>query len=124
MPANTSNSQQEANFLDDDDAGNNEEANDPIIPGSHEQDTGVHHNSPPDCQNQVILNTIPKEKELKMKNNLTPQTKTHWYSHLTNLKKSPSSLSLTPLQMTQPLLWANQLQLPSSLIKYKSQLKR
>ena len=45
MPANTPNSQQEANFLDDDDAGNNEEANNPIIPESHEQDTGAHHNS-------------------------------------------------------------------------------
>ena len=64
MPANTSNSQQEANFLDDD-AGNNEEANDPIILESHEQDTGVHHNSPPDCQNQVELDTIPEEEELK-----------------------------------------------------------
>ena len=39
MPTNTSNSQQEANFLEDDDAGNNEEVNDPIIPESHEQDT-------------------------------------------------------------------------------------
>ena len=58
--------QQEANFLDDDDAGNNEEANDPIILESHEQDTSVHHNSPPDCQNQVKLDTIPEEEELKM----------------------------------------------------------
>ena len=63
MPANTSHSQQEANFLDDDDAGNNEEANDPIIPESHEQDTGIHHNSPSDCQNQVELDTILEEEE-------------------------------------------------------------
>ena len=35
MPANTSNSQQEANFLEDDDAGNNEEVNDPIIQARH-----------------------------------------------------------------------------------------
>ena len=65
MPANTSNSQQGANFLDDDDAGNNEETNDSIIPESHEQDTGTHHDSPPDCQNQVKLDTIPEEEELK-----------------------------------------------------------
>ena len=52
MPANTSNSQQEANFLEDDYAGSNEEVNDPIIPESHKQDTGVHHNSLPDCQSQ------------------------------------------------------------------------
>ena len=72
MPANTSNSQQEANFLDDDDAGNNEEANDPIIPESHEQDTGAHHNSPPDCQNQVELDTIPEEEVLKMEEQPDP----------------------------------------------------
>ena len=66
MPANTSNSQQEANFLEDDNAGNNEEVSDPIIPESHEQDTGVHHNSPPDCQNQVELDTIPEEEEPEM----------------------------------------------------------
>ena len=67
MPANTSNSQQEANFLEDDNTGNNEEVNNPIIPESHKQDTGVHHNSPPDCQNQVELDTIPEEEELELK---------------------------------------------------------
>ena len=63
MPANTSNSQQEANFLEDDDTGSNEEVN-PTILESHEQDTGVHHNSPPDCQNQpqVVLDTTQKKK--------------------------------------------------------------
>ena len=71
MPANTSNSQQEANFLDEDDAGNNEEAKDPIIPESHKKDTSVHHNSPPDCQNQVELDTI-LEEELKMEERPDP----------------------------------------------------
>ena len=47
-----SNSQQEANFLEEDeDTGSVQELNNPIILESHEQDTGVHHNSPPDCQN-------------------------------------------------------------------------
>ena len=72
MPANTSNSQQEANFLEDDDAGNIEEANAPITPESHEQDTGIHHNSPPYCQNQVELDTIPEEEELEMEEQPDP----------------------------------------------------
>ena len=65
MSTNTSNSQQEANFLEDDDAGSIEEVNNPIIPESHEQDTGILHNSPPDCQiqPQAELNTIPEEEE-------------------------------------------------------------
>ena len=65
MSTNTSNSQQEANFLEDDDAGSNEEANNPIIPESHEQDTSAHHNSPLDCQIQPQdeLDTIPEEEE-------------------------------------------------------------
>ena len=67
MPANTSNSQQEANFLEDEDAGNNEEVNNPIIP----QDTSIHHNSLPDCQNQVELDTIPEE-ELEMEEQPDP----------------------------------------------------
>ena len=74
MPANTSNSQQEANFLEDDDVGNNEEVNDPIILESHEQDTGVHHSSPPDCQRQpqVELDTILEEEELEMEKQPNP----------------------------------------------------
>ena len=66
MSTNTSNSQQEANFLDeDDDAGSDEQANNPIIPESHEQDTGTHYNSPPECKSQPHdeLDTIPEEKE-------------------------------------------------------------
>ena len=65
MPANTSNSQQEANFLEDDDAGSNEEANNLIILESLEQDTGIHHDRPPDCQSQPQdeLGTILEEDE-------------------------------------------------------------
>ena len=74
MPASTSNSQQEANFLEDDNAGSNEEVNNPTILESHEQDTGVHQNSPPDCQNQpqVELDTIPEEEELEMEEQPDP----------------------------------------------------
>ena len=65
MSTTTSNSQQEANFLEDVDAGSNEEANNPIIPESHEQDTGMHCNSPSECQSQPHdeLDTIPEEEE-------------------------------------------------------------
>ena len=65
MPANTSNSQQEANF-------SNEEVNNPIILESHKQDTSIHHNSPPDCQNQVELDTILEEEELEMEKQPDP----------------------------------------------------
>ena len=74
MSTNTSNSQQEANFLEDDNAGSNEEVNNPIIPESHEQDTSIHHNSLPDCQiqPQVELDTIPEEGELEMEKQPDP----------------------------------------------------
>ena len=61
-----SNSQQEANFLDeDDDAGSDKEANNPIIPKSHEQDTSAHYDSPPEHKSQLHdeLDTIPEEGE-------------------------------------------------------------
>ena len=66
MSTNTSNSQQEANFLEEDnDAGSNKEANNPIIPESHEQDTGAHYDSPSKCKSQLHdeLDTIPEEAE-------------------------------------------------------------
>ena len=51
MSTNTSNSPQEANFLEEDnDAGSNEEANNPIIPESLKKDTGAHYDSPSECQ--------------------------------------------------------------------------
>ena len=66
MSTNTSNSQQEANFLEeDDDAGSEEEANNTIIPESHEQDTGTHYDCPLEhkSQPQDELDTIPEEEE-------------------------------------------------------------
>ena len=72
MSTNTSNSQQEANFLEeDDDVGSDEEANNAIIPESHEQDTGTHYDSPPKCKSQPHeLDAIPEEEE-------EPQMKEH-----------------------------------------------
>ena len=66
VSTNTSSSQQEANFLDEDnDASSDEEANNPIIPESHEQDTSAHYDSPPECKSQPYdeLDTIPEEEE-------------------------------------------------------------
>ena len=49
---NTSTPQQEANYLEDGDTVSNDTASNLTIPESHEQDTGVHHNSPSNCQTQ------------------------------------------------------------------------
>ena len=66
MSTNTSNSQQEAKFSEEDDnAGSDEEANNQIIPESHEQDTSTHYDSPPECKSQPQdeLDTILEEEE-------------------------------------------------------------
>ena len=65
MSTDTSNSQQEANFLEDDDAGSMVKANNPIILESPKQDTSTHHSSPPDyqIQPQDELDTILEEEE-------------------------------------------------------------
>ena len=66
MSTNKSNSQQEANFLEeDDDAGSAEEFNNPIIQESHEQDTDAQHDSPPEYKRQLHdeLDTIQEEEE-------------------------------------------------------------
>ena len=66
MSTNTLNSQQEANFLEeDDDAGSAEEFNTPITLESPEQDTGAHHDSPPEHKGQPHdeLDTVPGEEE-------------------------------------------------------------
>ena len=71
MSTYTSISQQEANFLEEDnDTGSDEEPNNAIIPESHEQDTGTHYDSPLECKSQPHdeLYTIPEEEE-------EPQTK-------------------------------------------------
>ena len=65
MSTNTSTPQQEANYLEDDDAVNTEEASDPAKLESHEQDTCVHHDSPSNHQTQPQggLVTILEEEE-------------------------------------------------------------
>ena len=66
MSTNTSNSQQEANFLEeDDDAGSAEEFNNPIILESNEQGTSTQHDSPPEYKGQLHdeLDAIPEEEE-------------------------------------------------------------
>ena len=65
MSTNTSTPQQEANYLEVDDAISNDKASNSTTPESHEQDTGIHDNSPSDCQTQPQdeLATIPEEEE-------------------------------------------------------------
>ena len=65
MSTNTSTPQQEANYLEDNNAISNDKASNSTIPGSHEQDTSVHHNSPSDHQTQPQdeLAMIPEEEE-------------------------------------------------------------
>ena len=66
MATNTSSPQQEANLLEEyDNTGSDEEINNVIIPESHEQDTGAHYDSPPECQSppQDESDTITEEEE-------------------------------------------------------------
>ena len=54
VATNTSNPQQEANFLEEhDDAGSDEEANNAITPESHRKDTSMHYGSPPECKTEA-----------------------------------------------------------------------
>ena len=69
MATNTSSSQQEANFLDeDDDAGSDDEAENANVPESDGQDTGMYYESSPEhnFQPQDELETIPEEEEPQM----------------------------------------------------------
>ena len=69
MSSNTSNSQQEANFLEeDDDADSAEEFHNPITLESHEQDTSAHYHIPPKYKGQLHdeLDAIPEEEEPQM----------------------------------------------------------
>ena len=66
MPTNTLSPQQEANFSEEDDnVRSDEEANNAIIPESHEQDTSAHYDSPPKCKSPPHneLDIIPEEEE-------------------------------------------------------------
>ena len=65
MSTNTSTPQQEANYLEDDDAVNTEEASNPTKLESHEQDTSIQHDSPSDHQTQPQeeLAMIQEEEE-------------------------------------------------------------
>ena len=62
---NTPTPQQEANYLEDDDTISSDEASNSTILESHDQDTGIHHNSPSNCQTQPQdeLATIPEEED-------------------------------------------------------------
>ena len=66
LATNTSNPQQEANLLEENNnIGSDEEVNNVIVLESHGQDTGTHYDSPPkwNTQPQDKLETVPEEKE-------------------------------------------------------------
>ena len=58
----------------DDDNVSNDEASNPTIPESHEQDTGLHHNSPSHCQTQPQdeLAMIAEEEEQEVEEQPDP----------------------------------------------------
>ena len=131
MSTNTSNSQQEANFLEEDnDAGSAEELNKPIALESHEQDTGAHHDSPPEYKGQPHdeIDTIPEEEEEEEEPQTDEQPDPADQDTLVLTSKEsdeePSNTAIAIPQMTQPSSWVNQLQLHSSPTKYAFQPKR
>ena len=65
MSTNTLPSQQEENYLEEDDV-NIDNASEPAIPESHEQDTSLHHINSSNCQTQPQddLATILEEEEV------------------------------------------------------------
>ena len=97
VATNTSNPQQEANFLEeDDDTGSDEEANNAIIPESHGQDTGTHYDSPPECTNQPYdeLDTIPEEEEPQPKEQPDPADKDTVVSTPEESKEEPFNTAI------------------------------
>ena len=129
VATNTSSLQQEGNLIEEDDnIGSDEEVNNLIVLESHGQDTGTHYRSPPghNIQPQDKLETIPEEEEpqTEEKQDIAGQDTVNMYLQLMNTKKNPSTQPLMILQMTQPLLLANQLPLHLSQMTYASQLKR
>ena len=67
MSTNTSPLPREANYLEDEDDVSIDNASNPTIPESHEQDTGLHHNSSFNHQTQLQdeLAMIPEEEEVE-----------------------------------------------------------
>ena len=75
MSTNTSTPQQEANYLEDNNTISNDEASNSTIPESHEQDTGIHHNSPFDHQTQPqdeLAMILEEEEEQKVEEQPDP----------------------------------------------------
>ena len=82
MSTNTSTPQQEANYLEDDDAVNTEEASNPTKLESHEQDTSIQHDSPSDHQTQpqeelAMIQEEEEEEERKSRRTTRPSRPVH-----------------------------------------------
>ena len=117
MATNTSNPQQEANFLEQDEV---------RVPESNGQDTGTYGASLPEhnVQYQDELETIPEEEEgpqIAEKQDIdNPDTVVFTPDES---EEEPFNMAIDYMK-TQPLLWANQLPLHSSQMKYAFQLRR
>ena len=127
MATNTSSPQQEANFLEEDDnAGSDKETDNAIVLESNGQDTGAHYGSSSEhnIQPQDELETIPEEEEpqTEEKQDIVNQDTVVFTPD--ESEEEPSTQPLMILQMTQPLLWANQLPLHLSPMTYTFQLRR
>ena len=125
MSTNTSNSQQEANFLEEDNyASSDEEANNLIIPESHKQDTGTHYDSPPECNSQPHneLDTIPEEEVPQMDEQPDPADADTLVFTSNESKEEPFNTAIDDTSDDPTIIMGKQL--PSSPIKYAFQLKR
>ena len=114
MCTNTLPSQQEDSYLEEDHI-NIDNASEPTILESHEQDTGLHHTNSSDhqTQSQDDLATIPEEEEKEVD---PAEQDTLVFNSKESDEEPLISLPLTQPQMTQPSQWVNQLQQPSSPI--------
>ena len=88
--------QWEANYLEDANVVSNDEASNPTIPESHEQDTGIHHNSPSDCQTQPQdeLATIPEEEEQEVEEQPDPADQDTLVSDSEESEEEPFSTAI------------------------------
>ena len=115
MSTNTLPLQQEDNYLEEENNVNIDNASKPNIPESHEQDSSLHHINSSECliQPQDELAMMPEEEEQQQPD---PADQDTLVFDSEESDEEPSTLLLTPPQVTQPSQWVNQLQQPASPI--------
>ena len=113
MSTNTLPSQQEDNYLEEDDVNINN-ASGPTIPESHEQDTGLHHTNSSDhqTQQQDNLATIPEEEEKEV----DPADQDTLVFNSKESDEEPFNTAIDTTSDDSAITMGNQLQQPSSPI--------